>query len=54
MAELHIALGEFDKAFEWIEKAILIDLEAREAIRQTSDYDPIRGDPRFRALVGDC
>lgn len=53
MAELHIALGEFDAAFEWMERAIAVDPAAQKIIRESDDYDPVRDDPRFRALIGE-
>ena len=49
---IHLALGEKDRALEWLEK------EARERsgfeinfIKVDPYLDPLRGDPRFEALV---
>ena len=51
VAMVHIALGETDRAFEWLEKAI----EARDwqmALANVEPaFDPLRSDQRFAALV---
>jgi TolB-like protein/DNA-binding winged helix-turn-helix (wHTH) protein/Tfp pilus assembly protein PilF len=51
VALVHIALGETDRAFEWLEKAI----EARDwqmgLLNVEPAFDPLRSDPRFAALV---
>ena len=51
-AVIHLALGENDQALEWLEK------DAREQtgfeinfIKVDPYLDPLRGDPRFKALV---
>ncbi len=51
-AVIHLALGEKDQALDWLEK------DAREQtgfeinfIRVDPYLDPLRGDPRFEALV---
>jgi len=51
-AVIHLALGEKDQALEWLEK------DARERngfeinfIKVDPCLDPLRGDPRFEALV---
>jgi hypothetical protein len=45
------AIGDRDRAFEWLEKA----LEERDPmmvyLRVHPRLDPLRGDPRFDALV---
>jgi tetratricopeptide (TPR) repeat protein len=50
-AEVHLGLGEFDKAIELLELAY----EARNStvvyILQGPRFDPLRGHPRFEALV---
>ena len=53
MAQIHIALGDRDRAFEWLEKGYrerslgesFIDLKASRF------WDPIRSDPRFADLL---
>ena len=51
VADVYVALGEADAAFEWIEKAD----EDRETsitwIRVSSGLDPLRSDPRFQDLL---
>jgi TolB-like protein/DNA-binding winged helix-turn-helix (wHTH) protein/Tfp pilus assembly protein PilF len=53
MDQIYAALGEKDKAFEWLEKAY----EERsialggEDIRVDPTYDPLRSDPRFQDLL---
>jgi len=48
---VHIALGETDRAFEWLEKA----LEARDwqmaLLRVEPAFDLLRSDKRFATLV---
>ena len=52
IALVHIALGETDRAFEWLEKAI----EARDwqmaLLNVEPAFDDLRSDRRFVALVG--
>jgi cytochrome c-type biogenesis protein CcmH/NrfG len=51
VALVHIALGETDRAFAWLEKAI----EARDwqmaMLNVEPAFDPLRSDRRFAALV---
>jgi TolB-like protein/DNA-binding winged helix-turn-helix (wHTH) protein/Tfp pilus assembly protein PilF len=51
VALVHIALGETDRAFEWLEKA----MEARDwqmgLLNVEPAFDPLRSDRRFAALV---
>jgi adenylate cyclase len=51
VAVVHIALGETDRAFEWLEKAI----EARDwqmaLVNVEPAFDPLRKDRRFAAVV---
>jgi tetratricopeptide (TPR) repeat protein len=48
---IHLALGEKDKAFEWLEKAY----EARDfflcEIKVNPRLDPLRSDQRFTSLI---
>ncbi|MBI4911057.1 MAG: hypothetical protein HY820_46035 [Acidobacteria bacterium] len=50
-ALVHIGLGEFDSAFEWLDRAVderdvhILHLTVKPV------YDPIRSDPRFHALL---
>jgi Flp pilus assembly protein TadD len=53
MAQIYIALGDRDRAFEWLEKgyrersfgASVLDLKAAPF------WDPVRSDPRFADLL---
>ena len=51
IAAVYVALGEMDKAFEWLEK----DFEARNGklaeIRWQLQFEALRGDPRYRDLL---
>ena len=51
VAYVHIGLGETDRAFEWLEKAI----EARDwqmgMLKVEPAFDGLRSDPRFAALL---
>lgn len=50
-ALIYVGLGEFDTAFEWLDRAVderdihILHLTAKPV------YDPIRADPRFHALL---
>jgi len=52
LARIYVALGDTDKAFEWLEKSY----EDRSVgglpfIRVDPLYDPLRSDPRFADLL---
>jgi len=51
IALVQIGLGDHDDAVGWLEKAF----EARQShllyIKQDAKFDPLRGDPRFEALI---
>ncbi len=51
IALIHIGLGENDQALDWLDAAV----EARSStliyIRAKANFDPLRGDPRFAALL---
>lgn len=51
LAAVYVALGDIDKAFEWLEK----DFEARNGklpeIRWQLQFDALRGDARYRDLL---
>jgi hypothetical protein len=51
IANVYVALGQTENAFEWLERAY----EQREYILTTLNvspaFDPIRGDPRFEDLL---
>lgn len=47
---MHIHLGEKDQAFEWMEKAYAARSTTLTSIRVNPGYDPLRSDPRFKAI----
>ena len=53
IAQIHLGLGEFDKAFEWLEKARLARDEHMVWLQVDPKLDPIRDDPRFVKLLKD-
>ena len=50
MAEAYAALGDYDRAFELLDEAVAAHTEGW-ALRTDPDLDPLRGDPRFEALL---
>jgi hypothetical protein len=50
-AHVHLGLGEFDAAFEWFERAIEERDQTIMPILSYAHLDPLRGDPRFAALL---
>ncbi len=50
-ATAHIALGETDEAFSWIERAHAERRGWLAYLRVEPIFDPLRGDPRFRDLL---
>ncbi len=53
LAETYIFMGSYDTALEWLAKAIKLDPDRRRYATVQPDYNPIRADPRFIALVGE-
>jgi TPR repeat protein len=50
IARVYLGLGDKDRAFEWLSKAVeqhAIQLD----LGSDSMFDPIRSDPRFHALL---
>lgn len=50
IAEIYIGLGEKDRAFEWIHRAI-DQKDLSVFLKSDPLYDPLRKDPRFTALL---
>ena len=46
-------MGNPEQACAWLERAIALDEAYREKARTDSDFDPIRDEPCFQALVGE-
>jgi serine/threonine-protein kinase len=51
MVQMNIALGHTDEAFRWLEKAADYRASFMLPIQVYPFFDPIRGDPRFTALL---
>ena len=50
-AIIYAALGENDRAFEWLERASEAHSAGMMWLRGFPEYDSIRSDPRFEALL---
>ena len=51
MACFYSRIGDADEAIRYLEKALEVGFAHKEWIEHDSDFDPIRDDPRFKALV---
>jgi eukaryotic-like serine/threonine-protein kinase len=51
LADIFLALGEYDQAFEWLNRALEDRNGFLGALAVDSAYDPVRADPRFGALL---
>jgi TolB-like protein/Tfp pilus assembly protein PilF len=51
VAWIHLGLGEFDAAFEWLDRAVDARDQLIMPIKSYAILDPIRADPRFLALL---
>jgi tetratricopeptide (TPR) repeat protein len=51
MAELYAQLGEKDRAFEWLERALADRDEWMRFLKVSPSYDSLRSDPRFPDLL---
>jgi hypothetical protein len=47
----YIALGEYDEAFVWFERACQEQSNILQYLKVHSFFDPVRNDPRFVDLV---
>ncbi len=50
-ALINIALENFDKAFEWMEQALVDKDYWLVGLKYLQDWDPIRSDPRFKSVL---
>ena len=48
---LYVALGDKPQALDWLERAYDQNAWAMYAIKAEPMFDPLRGEPRFEALV---
>jgi len=51
LALAHLALGEEDAAFVWLEKGFVARDQSVRTIKLNPMWEPIRSDPRYRALL---
>ena len=51
IAELYMLLGDFDKTFEWLDRAYEARVSRLTDIYRFPEWDPIRSDPRYTALL---
>ena len=51
VAKAFVALGEPDRAFEWLERAYEERTQWLGSLRQDRELEPLRGDPRFAAIT---
>ena len=51
LAMLHVALGEKDEAFTWLEKGYAVRDANLTWLKVDDAFDPLRSDPRFRSLL---
>jgi serine/threonine-protein kinase len=51
IAKIHLALGETDEAFAWLEKAYVERVSDLIFLNVTPEFDSVRADPRFRHLL---
>ena len=52
LASVYSIAGEVDKALDCLERSASVGPLSREYLEHDSDLDPLRGEPRFRALMG--
>jgi serine/threonine-protein kinase len=50
-AMIHVGLGEKERALEWLEAGLQRHETALSSLRVHPAYDPLRGEPRFKALL---
>jgi TolB-like protein/Flp pilus assembly protein TadD len=51
LATIYAALGDKDKAFEWLEKDFAAHVGPLADVRWTAEFEPLRGDPRTKDLL---
>jgi tetratricopeptide (TPR) repeat protein len=53
IASVYALMEQAEEACGWLEKAIGLDEEYQEMARDDQDFDPVREDARFKALIGE-
>jgi hypothetical protein len=51
LAMVYAALGDYDLAFEWLDKGLQGHFRAMLGIKTTPDFAPMRGDPRYAEIL---
>jgi len=51
LATAHVALGKYEEAFQWLEKAYRDRASCMPYLRMDPRFDPLHADPRFQDLV---
>ena len=51
VATIYVGLGDADRAFEWLERALEDRSETLLFLKVEPRFDPLRADPRFKSLV---
>jgi tetratricopeptide (TPR) repeat protein len=51
IAGVYVTMGEYDKAFEWLEKAASEHSAYLGSVKHDFIFDPIRSDPRYSELM---
>ena len=51
IAYVHVALGQTDLAFDWLEKAVAERASVLALLRVEARADPLRSDPRFAEVL---
>ena len=51
IAALHASLGDVDEAYRWLDAAVEEGATGLSLLRVHPRLDPIRKDPRYRALL---
>ena len=51
VAVIHVALGDTDQAFDWLEKAFVDQSASLTLLKVDPAFDPVRKDPRFVDLM---
>jgi Flp pilus assembly protein TadD len=51
LAVVHLALGDKDRAFEWLERAVEERDQSVSSLKVSPQRNPIRSDPRYHELL---
>jgi adenylate cyclase len=51
VAVTYTELGNLDRALELLDRAVKLGYGNRAWLEKDSDFDPLRGDPRFQAIL---